>query len=520
MRGMDLRSKWWIGALGVALALPAAGRLFAEPVSAEPVDAAQVDAEQAWTGQAARLVLVSRKKHAKAKPKPEALSRAQMELAEQMVRNAYGLGRGLELRQRVALMTRLLYTMRPEVMAAEKREWAEELFGLAQQLPGARDGAPAAGAGGYAATDAAPAAGAGGYAATDAAPAAGAGGYAEAERARSEAIATAAARMAVYDSDRALELLDSLPSEGGRQEDARTMAARLVFALYMQHHGAAGAQTLLAHGRRWGEHGGFPYGASALVLGRLRSNEDAAEYFFRQVMVTFEGGQEGLFGVCDFAGLLEQAVAMEAISEDSAEEAGRDFVGQLRKLAAGANQEAWSDEQKAQVATALNDVRASAPKAYGEAEKNAPGLLALRPVRVAVKVEIPQVDAGLQTAFHELAAAMRAGRGPEEMHAVIAQGLQLVNARYKIGGCVDCAGPGAVDDSGRWRMAPDAQSWALVSLAAYAAPMTIATQLNGIEDRFWRGYFLAIAAQQVGEPTRVADPTARKVVEKEEAEPE
>ena len=44
-------------------------------------------------------------------------------------------GVGLETRQRVALMTRLLYTMRPEVMAAEKKEWAEELFGLAQRLP-------------------------------------------------------------------------------------------------------------------------------------------------------------------------------------------------------------------------------------------------------------------------------------------------------------------------------------------------------------------------------------------------
>jgi len=121
-------------------------------------------------------------------------------------------------------MIRLLYTMRPEVMAAEKREWAEEVFGLAQQLPP--------------------------------------GEVADA------AIATATARLAVYDADRALELLDSLPSQGGRREDARTMASRLVFAEYMQHHapGVQGAQTLLAHGRRWGEHGGFPYGASAMVL--------------------------------------------------------------------------------------------------------------------------------------------------------------------------------------------------------------------------------------------------------------
>jgi len=40
---------------------------------------------------------------------------------------------------------------------------------------------------------------------------------------------------------------------------------------------------LLAHGRKWGEHGGFPYGASATALGRLRPDEDAAEEFFRQL---------------------------------------------------------------------------------------------------------------------------------------------------------------------------------------------------------------------------------------------
>jgi hypothetical protein len=477
-----------VAGLGLVLGLPAAGRLFAE---------------QEYGGQTARLVQVSRKtKPAKANAKPVAVSQAQIELAHQMVRTAYTLGRGLEVRQRVALMTRLLYTMRPEAMAAEKKEWAEEVFGLAQQLPrggyAAKDAAPAAAPGEYAAKDAAPAAAPGEYAAKDVAPAAGA--------AADAAIATAAARLAMYDSERALELLDILPSEGGRQADARTMAARLVFAEYMQHHGTAGAQTLLTHGRRWGEHGGFPYGASATVLGRLRTNEEAAEYFFREVLVTFEREQEGLFGVCDFAGLLEQSAAMEAISEEAAEESGRNIVRQLKKLAEGENQEHWSDEQKRQVVEALYDVSVSAPKAFEDAQKNAPGLLAVRAKKVSMKVEIPKVDSGLQSAFHELAAAMRERRTPEELHAVIAQGLQLVNARYKGGGCAECT-------------SPDVQSWALVSLAAYAAPMTIATQLNVLEDPFWHGYFLAIAAQQVAEPTRVADPT-RRVVEKEEAEPE
>ncbi len=494
MRCMQLKLKLWMGALLLMMALPVAGRLYAEQLPGQPY-AGQVSADHpGW------LLRVSarRAKRAKSKPRPVAVSQAQLELSRQMVRNAYALGRGLPIRQRVALMTRLLYTTRPEVMAAEKEEWAEELFELAQQLPG----------GGYAAMVTAPATGAGGYAATDAAPAAaGVGGSPEAESARNAAIATAAARLAIYDADRALELLDSLPSQGGQQEDARMMAARLVFAVYMQHHGAPGAQTLLAHGRRWGEHGGFPYSASAIVLARLRTNEDAAEYFFRQVLVNFERGQDGLFGVCDFASLLERAAAMEAISEDSAEEAGHNIVLQLRTLASdGEGQGAWSVEQKSQVLEALNNVRVSTPKAYGEAEKNVPGLLALRVEKVAAKVEIPSVDTGLQAAFHDLAEAVRERRGPEEMHAMVAQDLQLVNARYTAGQCAECS-------------APDAQSWALVSLAAYATPMTIATQLSGIVDPFWHAYFLAIAAQQVGEPTRVADPT-RKLVEKEEAEPE
>jgi hypothetical protein len=434
----------------------------------------------------ARLVAVKRAKSAKSKKKSTkpapAVSRAQMELAEQMVRNAYGLGRGLEPRQRVALMTRLLYTMRPEVMAAEKKQWAEELFGLAQQLP-RNEGNEAV----------------------------------EVDSARNAAIATAAARLAVYDADRALELLDSLPLQHGNQADAREMASRLVFAGYMQRHGAAGAQTLLAHGQRWSAQGGFPYGASAAALGKLRPNEDAAEDFFRQVLVIFERGQDGLYGVNDFASLLHQAVAMEAIFEDSAEAAGRSIVGQLRKLTANyasenqdiaGNQDiALTAEQKGLVVEALNNVRISAPKAYEEGRKTAPALFAVRMERMAVRVEIPKVDLGLQSAFRDLAAAMRAGRKPDELHEVIARGLQLVNAKYKAGACAACA-------------SPDAQSWALVSLAALAAPATIETQLNGIEDPFWRAYFLAIAGQQVGQPTRVADPTARRVAGKEEAEPE
>jgi hypothetical protein len=393
-----------------------------------------------------------------------------MELAQQMVRNAYALGSGLEPKQRVALMTRLLYTMRPEVMAAEKKQWAEELFGLAQRLPQSE--------------------------------------AVEVDSARNAAIATAAARVAVYDADRALELLDSLPPQNGSQADARVMAARLVFAGYMQRHGAPGAQTLLLHGRRWSEHGGFPYGASAAALGRLRSNDDAAEDFFRQVLLIFERGQERLYGVSDFASLLEQAVAMEAISEESAEEAGGSVVGQLRKLVETENRNAvLTPEQEELVVEALGNVRISAPKAYENAQKTVPSLFALRATRVVARVEIPKVDPGLQSAFRDIATAMRARSTPDEMHEAIARGLQLVDAKYKAGACAECS-------------SPDAQSWALVSLAALATPMTIATQLSGIEDPFWHAYFLVIAAQQVGQPTRVADPTARRVAGKEEAEPE
>jgi hypothetical protein len=427
-------------------------------------------------GQSARLQTVAQsarhRKQREIKSGP-AVSRAQMELAQQMVRDAYALGRGLETRQRVALMTRLLYTMRPEVMATEKKLWAEELFGLAQQLPQ--------------------------------------GELAETDIARNSAIATAAARLAVYDADRALELLDSLPEENGSRAGARSMAARLVFAVYMQHHGAAGAQTLLAHGRKWGEHGGFPYGASASALAKLRPNEDAAEDFFRQVLLIFQHGHEGIFGVSDFAELLERAASMEAISDAAAEEAGRAVIGQLRTLTgteAGESRDVvLTESEKLPVMEALNHVRAAAPKAYEAASKDAPGLLTVRAARIPPPVEVPTVDASLESAFRELAEAMRERHGPDVLREVIGRGLRLVNGKYKPGACAGC-------------VVPDAQSWALVSLAAFAAPMKIGAQLNGIEVPFWRAYFLAIAAQQVGQPTRVADPTTRKVAGKEEAEPE
>lgn len=434
-----LRSKWMVGTLVLLLAIPA----------------------MAKTKRPAR--------HGKAKSSAPVVSRAQMELSEQMVRNAYTLGLGLDPKRRVALMTRLLYTMRPEIMATDKKQWAEELFGLAQKLP--RNEAV------------------------------------EVDSARNAAIATAAARLAVYDPDRALELMDTLPAESGNQPGPRTMAARLVFAPYMQHHAAAtGAQTLLAHARKWGEHGGFPYSASGAVLGRLRPNEDAEEDFFRQVLAVFTRGHEGIYGVADFSSLLEQATAMEAISEESAEEAGRSIVAQLRKFSENPDV-SLSDDQKGLMAMALDNVRVTAPKSYEEARKTAPALFELRATKVVVQVEIPKVDLGLQSAFRELAQAMREQRPPDQTREVIGRGLQLVNEKYKAGSCADCA-------------SPDAQSWALVSLSGFAAPMTIATQLNAIEDPFWHAYFLAIAAQQVGQPTRVADPTARKAPGKEEAEPE
>ena len=406
-----------------------------------------------------------RPKHAKKQSGGAAVSRAQRELAEQMMRDAYKLARPLEARQRVALMTRLLYTMRPEVMAVEKEEWAEELFKLAQQLP------------------------------------------AEPAEERDAAIATAAARLAIYDAGHALELLDTLPNEGGERAGARGMAARLVFNGYMQHHGSAGAEVLLAHGRRWSEHGGFPYAASATALARLRPNEDAAEDFFRQVMAIFQRGEEGIFGISDFSVLLEQAVSMEAISEESAEEAGQSIVRQLRKVTAAVEPGALSADQKLQVMRAMNNVRVCAPKAYEAARREAPELLTVKAARVMPPAEPPKIDAGLQSAFHELADAMREKRGAAALRETIDRGLKLVNDKYRAGACPECR-------------TPDAQSWALVSLAAYAAPMTICKQLAAIEDPFWRAYFMAIAAQQVGQPTRVADPTARKIPEKEEAEPE
>jgi hypothetical protein len=405
------------------------------------------------------------------------VTRAQMELAQQMARDAYRLSQSLEARQRVALLTRLLYTMRPEVLSEEKAQWAEELFAVAQQLPRNPDAA------------------------------------AEVDDGRSAAIATAAARLAVYDAGRALELLDTLPEENGSHAGARVMAARLVFAGYMQHHGPAGAQVLLAHGRRWSEHGGFPYAASAVALARLRPDEDAAEEFFLQEFGIFKRGQEGIFGISDFAALLEQAAAMEAISEESAEKAGAEVVRQLRKFADEQSEERrekpLTEDEKRLLMAALDNVRVSAPRAYEAAHREAPALLEIHAVRAsAVVAEAPRVDPALQTAFRELASAMAERRSPEALRGLVNSGMALINARYTAGAA--CAGC----------YSPDAQSWALVALAAHAAPMTLGIQLKALEAPFWRAYFTAIAAQQVGQPTKVADPTARKLPGKEEAEPE
>jgi hypothetical protein len=144
--------------------------------------------------------------------------------------------------------------------------------------------------------------------------------------------------------------------------------------------------------------------------------------------------------VSDFASLLQQAAAMEAIYEDTAEDAGRAVVGQLRKLSE--NESApLTEEQKRLVVAALNNVRISAPKAYEEARKMAPELIAVRAERVTVQVEVPKVDADLQAAFRELADAMRERRGPDALRAVIARGVGVVNSKYQAGACAECNSP-------------------------------------------------------------------------------
>ncbi len=396
------------------------------------------------------------------------VGRAQMELAQKMARNAHEMSLTLPLPQRVALLTRLLYTMRGEVMATEKKQWAQELFTVAQQLPQQASS--------------------------------------EVE-ARNTALATAAARLAVYDADRALELLDGLSAEEGPhgvKPDARTMAARLVFAGYMQRH-PGGTATLMEHARHWSMAGSYPFAASAAILARLRGEDDASEQFFRQVLSIFSKSDEGLYGTSEFAGLLQQAVSMEAILADTAEEAGRAIGVQLSHHVA-AERSVLTEAQEAMVLTTLNNLRVSAPKAYEQLRLTSPVLAGLRAPH-GMPAPPPVIDAELETAFHGLGETIHLHRGPQATQEAVASAIKLINARYGKGACDEC-------------MIPDAQSAALVSLAAYAMPTAIAGQINAIRDPYWRAYFLAIAAQQVGQPTRVADPAARKLPEKEEPEPE
>jgi hypothetical protein len=450
------------------------------------------------------------------------VSRQQKALAQQMIRNSYEMGKTLPLEQRVALLSRLLYTLPPTVMADEKRQWAEELFKLAQLLPDPESSPEAAAEPGQDAQ---------------------VQGSVLREGYREQSIAIAAARLSLYDADRALELLDSLPPAGRDAPDARTMAARLVFAIYLERHGGAGAKRLLASARRWGEEGAFPYAASGAVLAVLRDDENAAGEFFLEVLAEFRRRREGWYGVRQFAGLLQRAVALESISEESAEEAGEAVVDRLGQLAwkagfeeqlaaqaapptgtdgvaaaaplapTGGDPLLLSEEQRLSAAAALNDVRLSAPQAYEEAKKNWPKLTALQsqPEHSDPVVEWT-VDAELQQAFTELAKTPRVRSSQQVLSERIERGLLLVNARYAPGARVE-----GKDGSG---LLPDRQSWALVSLSAYRSPMTIEGQLNVIEQPYWHAYFLAIAAHQVGQPARVADPTTNRVEGEEENAPD
>jgi len=440
-----------------------------------------------------------------------------------MIRNSYEMGKILPLEQRVALISRLLYTLPPKVMADEKRQWAEELFKLAQLLPDPESSQETAAESEQDAQAEVTSVLREGY--------------------RTQSIAIAAARLSHYDADRALELLDTLPPAGRDAPDARTMAARLVFAIYLERHGGAGAQRLLASARRWGEEGAFPYAASGAVLAVLREDENAAGEFFREVLAEFRRRREGWYGIRQFAGLLQRAVALESIGDESAEEAGRAVVGRLGQLAwkagfqeqlaaqaapateadgvapsaplapTGGDPLLLSEEQRGSAAAVLSDVRLAAPQAYEEAKKNWPRLTALqsRPEHSDPVLEWT-VDAEMQQAFIELATTPRVPSSQQALRDRIERSLLLVNARYAAGARVE-----GKDGSG---LLPDRQSWALVSLSAYRSPMTIEAQLKVIEEPYWHAYFLAIAAHQVGQPVRVADPTTNRVEGEDENAPD
>jgi hypothetical protein len=239
-----------------------------------------------------------------------------------MVRDSYALGKRLELSQRVALMTRLLYTMRPEVMAEEKKQWAEELFGLAQQLPG--DGTAEAG---YAGTGNARRAGRGRCSRVCATSWAGK----RCETTNAETRRLPRRRRGwrcMTPTGRWNCWIPCLRRAAGGRMRGRwrrgwclpstcsTMARRERRRCWpMPGSGASMAAFPMRRARRrW--HG-------------CAMDEDAAEDFFRQVLAVFARGQEGVFGVREFAGLLDRAVALEAISDESAEEAGRAVVAQL-----------------------------------------------------------------------------------------------------------------------------------------------------------------------------------------------
>lgn len=383
--------------------------------------------------------------------------------AEQMLREAYELSRPLEAKQRVVVLERLLYVMPPEVLGADKRRWASELFEVAHVMP-----------------------------ADDTA----------AQTVRNTALATAATRLSIYDADRALALLDTLASERGEEPDARLMAARLVFPRYLQQHGVAGTKALLTYGKRWGESGGFPYTASLVLLSRLNEAKNVpkneATAYFQQMFVVFCDGHEGLYGLRDFANLTERSRALGIIDAEQSERAGQEIVRQLRqrlqqRTAAGLGLANDELEQTSGIATSLT---AASPLAWSRAERNYAELTRLPTPKAATPPTPAKVEPELQSAFRELSTALRNKNTSEQLQSQIDNALQLVQKRYDDSPCADC-------------LTPDAQSQALIALAASAEPLDIAERLKAFRNAFWHAYFLAIAARQVGDPTQVIDPTAR-----------
>ena len=184
-------------------------------------------------------------------PKPSVKSLTQgSEIMESALVESYSLAMEFQPEERMRhLMSLCSAASEARSLAARQREWTEELFRVAGELPSG-----------------------------------------DALRTRGQSAAVSC--MASVNPKRALQIFDALEPPAKADTDPRPWVARVAFAKMLEQQGAKAIPTLRQRARKLGDTGPYPYSAMMPVIAKLKGQPDKAQHIFRDALGYFRQSKD------------------------------------------------------------------------------------------------------------------------------------------------------------------------------------------------------------------------------------